>query len=135
MGMRSDKETYCSKVYSKKQHRCWECQSLAKRNIQKKIVDKNSDKYIANDVHHNWTEVVKEEMFTRESNGRTGVKQWVWDYNYVMPFGHFCTATCAMVYANKAVLKSRKLLKSSRDTLTNLDKAKDRLASKFNTNE
>jgi hypothetical protein len=132
MQLNSDKEEYCSKKIENKQHRCWECQSLAKKNIQEVVMDKPGATY---DKHpnHNWTEVVKEETYRNDRNGYTYFKYKVWDYNYVMPFGHFCTANCAMVYGNKAVLLKRKAINSSRNTVANLDKEKNKLASKFNS--
>ena len=131
MEVKSEKEKYCSKTYSRRQHRCWECQSLAKRNIQTVVMDKPGATY---DKHpnHNWTEVISEEIYKKE-NGMTYYKYKVWDGNYVMNFGHFCKAECGLIYANKEVLRRRKAYGSSKNTVSNLDTAVKKLAKKYNT--
>ena len=50
-----------------------------------------------------------------------------------MNFGHFCTAQCGLIYANKEVLRRRKAYGSSKNTVSNLDTAVKKLAKKYNT--
>ena len=48
-----------------------------------------------------------------------------------MKFGFFCTANCAMVYGNKAVIQ--KLKGYGRSVIDNIQEAKQKLAEKFHS--
>lgn len=127
MKMLSERDRFCRPQYLDKLVQCWNCKKDAMRNIVEWISHDPNKLYKGN-----YQVISKKPVI----DYKTGKKYWrykLWDYKFKMNFGFFCTANCAMIYGNKAVLKHLQTRNSFSDTVNNLDEAKTQLAEKWNT--
>ena len=123
--LKSERIKYCSPQYLDKPAQCWNCRKAAPRNIVEWIGKRPNELY-----RGNYQVVTKKPVI----DYKTGMKYWrykLWDYRFIMKFGFFCTANCAMVYGNKAVIQ--KLKGYGRSVIDNIQEAKQKLADKFHS--